>query len=217
MSIAMTAEQRNTTMKSELRSLRASGRVPGIVYGKQLASPASVAIQEKELLALLRSHPNAVIDLDIPGAGKQSVMIADVQREKLSRKLIHVDFQQINMNEEVTTHVRIDLVGDSQGECEGGIVQALLHELEVRCLPGSIPDSIPVDVTGLLMGSSYLVGDVQAPAGVTIMTDPSAVLVTVLVPQKDLTAEEAEAQEVEAKEAVSRSTEAQMHEVDFAK
>lgn len=216
MSIAMTAEQRTTTMKSELRSLRASGRVPGVVYGKQIAAPASIAIQEKELLALLRSHPNAVIDLDIPGAGKQSVMIAEVQREKLSQKPLHVDFHQINMNEEVTAHVRIDIVGDCQGEREGGIVQALLHELEVRCLPGDIPDSIPVDVTGLLMGSNYLVGDVQAPAGVTIVTDPSAVLITVLVPQKDLTAEEAEAQEVEAKEAESRSTEAQMSEVEHA-
>jgi large subunit ribosomal protein L25 len=216
MSIPMTAEQRNTHMKSELRSLRASGKVPGVVYGKQLASPASIALSEKELLALLRSHPNAVVELDIPDAGKQSVMIAAVQREKLSHKLLHVDFHQINMNEEVTANVRIDLVGDSQGEREGGIVQALLHELEVRCLPGSIPDAIPVDVTGLLMGSSYLVGDVQVPAGVTIVTDPSAVLVTILVPQKDLTAEEAEAQEVEAKEAASRSTEAQMHEVDFA-
>lgn len=66
------------------------------------------------------------------------------------------------------------------------------------------------------MGGGYLVGDVQVPAGVTVVTDPSAVLVTILVPQKDLTAEEAEAQEVEAKEAASRSTEAQMHEVDFA-
>lgn len=216
MAIPMTAEQRSTHMKSELRSLRASGKVPGVVYGKQFASPASIAIPEKELLHLLRTHPNAVLDLDIPGTGTQSVMIAEVQREKLSHKLLHVDFHQINMNEEVTAHVRVDLVGDAQGEREGGILQALLHELEIRTLPANIPDSISVDVTGMEMGGSLLVSDVSVPSGITIVTDHSAVLVTVLVPQKDLTAEEAEAQEVEAKEARSRSTEAQMHEVDFA-
>ncbi|MUT67712.1 50S ribosomal protein L25 [Paenibacillus sp. NEAU-GSW1] len=216
MSIPMIAEQRTIGTKGEIRKLRASGKVPGVVYGKQLAQPSAIALEEKELLALLRSHPNAVLDLDVPGSGKQPVMIVDVQREALTRRILHIDLHQINMNEEVKTQVRVDFVGEANGVGEGGILQALLHELEIECLPANIPDAIEVNVADLEMGQSLLVRDVIAPAGIKLLADPEQVVVTVLAPQKDLTEEEAEAQAVELKEAAARSTEAQMHEVDFA-
>ncbi|GGG87483.1 50S ribosomal protein L25 [Paenibacillus radicis (ex Gao et al. 2016)] len=216
MSIPMNVEQRTIGTKGALRQLRESGKVPGVVYGKQLAAPAAVALEEKQVLALLRSHPNAVLDLDIPGAGKQPVMISEVQREPLSRRLLHIDMRQINMNEEVRTQVRIDFVGEANGVGQGGILQVLLHELEVECLPGSIPEALEINVADLELGHSLLVRDVRPPSGVKVLSDPEQVVVTVLAPQKELTEEEAEAAEVERVEAESRSEEAQMHEVDFA-
>ncbi|MFF2484434.1 50S ribosomal protein L25 [Paenibacillus sp. NPDC058071] len=216
MSIALTAERRETRTKGELRLLRASGKVPAVVYGKQLSEPALLALEEKELLHLLRSHPNAVLELNTPETGKQPVMIADVQREPLSRRVRHVDLLQIDMNEEVRAHVRIEIVGEANGVTVGGILQSIVHELEVECLPAAIPEHIEINVADLEMGDSLLVRDIRPPAGITITTDPELVVVTVLVPQKDLTAEEAEAQEVELHEAQSRSTEAHMHEIEKA-
>ncbi|WP_042171216.1 50S ribosomal protein L25 [Paenibacillus gorillae] len=216
MTIPMNVEQRTIGTKGALRLLRESGKVPGVIYGKQLAAPAAVALEEKQVLALLRTHPNAVLDLDIPGAGKQPVMISEVQREPLSRRLLHIDMRQINMNEEVRTQVRIDFVGEANGVGQGGILQVLLHELEVECLPGSIPEALEINVADLELGHSLLVRDVRPPSGVEVLSDPEQVVVTVLAPQKELTEEEAEAAEVERVEAESRSEEAQMHEVDFA-
>ncbi|MFF2094434.1 50S ribosomal protein L25 [Paenibacillus sp. NPDC058174] len=216
MSIPMNVEQRTVGTKGALRLLRESGKVPGVVYGKQLAAPAAVALEERQVQALLRSHPNAVLELEIPGEGKQPVMISEVQREPLSRRLLHIDMRQINMNEEVRTQVRIDFVGEANGVGQGGILQVLLHELEVECLPGSIPEALEINVADLELGHSLLVRDVRPPSGVEVLSDPEQVVVTVLAPQKELTEEEAEAAEVERIEAESRSEEAQMHEVDFA-
>ncbi|MFC4777183.1 50S ribosomal protein L25/general stress protein Ctc [Paenibacillus sp. GCM10023252] len=216
MSITMNAEQRTTSTKGELRQLRKQGRVPGVIYGKKLDAPAAITVEEKELQALLRSHPNAVLEINIPSTGKQPVMITDVQRDPMSRQVLHIDLHQINMNEEVKTAVRVEVTGDSAGVREGGVLQINLHEVEVQCLPGSIPESIEVDVTSLNVGDNLLVSDLKAPKGVEIKTDGEQVVVGVLAPQKEITEEEAEDAAVEAVEAESRSEEANRAEMEKA-
>ncbi|MHA6481557.1 50S ribosomal protein L25 [Paenibacillus sp. strain BS8-2] len=213
MAIAMKADERSVKTKGDLRKLRAGGMVPGTVYGRQLSGAASVVVMEKELKALLRSHPNAVLELEVPGQGQHSVMVADVQRDSLNGTLIHVDFHQINMNEAVRANVRIDHVGDSTGVREGGILSMVLHELEVQCLPGEIPEQVIVDISALGIGESLQVKDLSLPQGVEAKSDPELVVLTVLAPQKELTEEEAEAQDVESKEAESRSDHAQHEEI----
>ncbi|WP_338553802.1 50S ribosomal protein L25 [Paenibacillus sp. KS-LC4] len=191
MSNSMIAETRAALTNGELRSLRQRGKVPAVVYGKQLSQSTAVLLEEKELLALLRSHPKAVLELNIPSHGKKPVMITEVQRDPVSRQVLHVDFHQINMNEEVKTQVRIDFLGEANGVKEGGILQVMLHELEVQCLPGSIPDSIELNVADLEMGSNLLVSDIVVPSGVEVKSDHQQVVVTVLAPQKEISEEEA--------------------------
>ncbi|WP_169090091.1 50S ribosomal protein L25 [Paenibacillus sp. PL91] len=210
MAIAMNADQRTGTTKGELRQLRLQGKIPGVIYGKQLDNAAQVVVDGKELQALLRSHPNAVLEINIPSHGKTSVMISEIQRDSLSRQVLHVDFHQINMNENVRANVRIQPEGDSNGVREGGILQVILHELEVQCLPGSIPDSVTVDISSLAIGESVLVSDLKLPKGVETFAEPEQVVVTILAPQKELTEEEAEDAAVELAEAESRSKEAQL-------
>lgn len=211
--VALQAEERTAKSKGDRRKLRMNGQVPGVVYGKRLEGGAAISVSGKELEALLRTQPNAVLEMNIPAAGSHSVMIADVQRDSLNGELIHVDFHQIDMNEVVRAHVRIEAEGDSQGVREGGILQVILHELEVECLPGSIPEAITADVSGLGIGESLLVGDLRMPDGVEAKSDPQLVVVTVLAPQKELSEEEKEAQEVELKEAESRSEDAKHDEI----
>ncbi|WP_337103131.1 50S ribosomal protein L25/general stress protein Ctc [Paenibacillus sp. YIM B09110] len=213
MAIAMKADQRNISTKGELRELRQQGKVPGVVYGKQLSASALVAVDEKELHGLLRTHPNAVVEIEIGAQGKHSVMISEVQRDSLNRQLLHVDFHQVNMNEDVRAHVRIEAEGDSTGVREGGILQVILHELEVQCLPGDIPETITVDISSLGVGESLLVRDLQLPQGVEAKSEPEMVVVTVLAPQKELSEEEREDAAVELAEAESRSKEAQLEDL----
>ncbi|OMF25258.1 50S ribosomal protein L25 [Paenibacillus sp. FSL H8-0548] len=213
MAIAMNAEQRTGTTKGELRLLRLQGKIPGIIYGKQLSDAAQVTVDAKELQSLLRSHPNAVLEINIPSHGKTSVMISEIQRDSLNRNVLHVDFHQINMNESVKANVRIHADGDSQGVREGGVLQVIMHEVEVQCLPGSIPDVVTVDISSLAMGESILISDLKLPNGVEPSADPEQVVLTVLSPQKDLTEEEAEDAAVELAEAESRSNEAKLEGV----
>ncbi|CAM4402953.1 50S ribosomal protein L25 [Paenibacillus alkaliterrae] len=213
MAIAMKADQRLSSTKGELRQLRLQGKIPGVIYGKQISEAAHVTVDGKELQSLLRSHPNAIIEINLPSQGKQSVMVSDVQRDSLSRQVLHVDFHQINMNENVRANVRIQAEGDSEGVREGGILQVVLHELEVQCLPGSIPEAIMVDISSLSVGESVLVSNLSLPQGVETFADPDLVVLTILAPQKELTEEEAEDAAVEAVEAESRSKEEQLEGV----
>ncbi|WP_274648407.1 50S ribosomal protein L25 [Paenibacillus humicola] len=208
MAISFKAQSRTVGSRSELNRMRREGVVPGVIYGKKLDEPIAVGVSEKELLALLRTHPHALIELDVPGSGKQPVMMTEVQRDSLTRNVLHIDFHQVNMNEAVRTPVRLDFVGDSRGVREGGILQPMLTEIEISCLPNQIPEAIEADVSGLGIGENLLVSDLKLPEGVTTRLDADQVVVTVLVPQKDLTAEEAENAAVEEAEHDQRAKEA---------
>ncbi|SFM31916.1 large subunit ribosomal protein L25 [Paenibacillus sp. 1_12] len=195
MVIALKAEARKGTTKSERKGLRSNGKIPGVIYGSRIISK-SIAIDEKQLLALLRSHPNAIVEMDVPELGKQSVMINEVQRDALSKHVVHVDFHQINMNEPVTATVRLDFHGDSIGVREGGILQIQHHEISIRCLPDDLPESIEVDISELEVGKNILVSELKVSSKLEIKTDEHDVLVSILAPQK--AEEETEAEPADA-------------------
>jgi len=197
MSATLKAEARHIGTKGERKRLRAEGKVPGVVYGKKV-SQTPIVLDQKELTALLKVNPHAVIELDVPEYGKQPVMINEIQREGLSRQLLHVDFHQINMDEPVNTTVRLDYIGEPAGVQAGGILQIQRHELEVRCLPTQIPDSIEVDVSVLDIGENLLVSSLKLADSIEIKTDEHDVLATILTPQK---AEDVEAVEESADQA----------------
>jgi len=206
------AEARTGTTKSALKELRAQGKIPGVVYGKKLNPGTSISIDAKELIALLRGNPRAVIEMDVPQSGKMPVMVTDVQRDKINRDLLHIDFHQINMDEKVKTLIRLEPTGDSAGEREGGMLQIQLHELEIRCLPNEIPAAITFDVTPLTFGDSLFVRDLQIPPGIEVKSDPNEMVATILAPQKEISAEEKADAEVEEAEEKNRAKEALMHE-----
>lgn len=208
MGISIETKQRTISSKGNLNQLRKQGQIPAVVYGKKLPRPVSITLDEKEIGALLRSTPNAVIDVDLPSYGKQPAMITFVQRDALTRKIIHVDLHQIDMNQSIKTNVRIEIIGDSAGVKEGGVLSVVQHEIEIKCLPSNIPDSIAVDVSELQIGENFLVQQLSLPAGVEAVTDAETVIISVLTPQKALTEDEAEASDAEAAAADARSKEA---------
>ncbi|MEK3719569.1 50S ribosomal protein L25 [Paenibacillus sp. FSL H8-0034] len=202
MVLALKAEARRGTTKSERKGLRSNGKIPGVIYGSNIPSKP-IAIEEKQLLALLRTHPNAIVEMDVPELGKQSVMINEVQRDPISRFVTHVDFHQINMNEPVMATVRLDFHGDSIGVREGGILQIQHHEITIRCLPDDLPESIVVDISELEVGKNILVSELKLSNKLEIKTDEHDVLVSILAPQK--AEEEVEADTTEASGAAAEA------------
>ncbi|RKP45448.1 50S ribosomal protein L25 [Cohnella endophytica] len=200
MSSTLQVQARQESTKGELRRIRSAGQVPGVVYGKGLDSPARIVIDGKDLAAVLRSQSNSVIEIDVPGAGKQPVMLSDLQRDPISRKIMHIDFHRIDMNQKVTTAARLDITGVSPGEKEGGMLQLVAHEVEIECYPKDIPDTIRVDVSQLGVGDHLTIGELKFPEGVVATQDPETVIVAVLAPQKERTEEELDAMDDKAEE-----------------
>lgn len=197
MATTLKAEARTGRTKGDRNRMREQGKVPGIVYGKKVTQ-TPIAIDQKELFTLLKTNPNGIIEMDVPGFGKQPVMINEVQRDVFTRQPLHVDFHQINMDEPVTTTVRLEFIGDPAGVKAGGILQIQHHEIEIRCLPQHIPSEVQVDVANLEIGQNILAAQLKLPADIEVKTDENDVLATILLPQKE-TEEEPAADEPAAK------------------
>ncbi|THF74482.1 50S ribosomal protein L25 [Cohnella fermenti] len=199
MSMTLHAEARQPSTKSALRHLRKQGKIPGVIYGKDMAGSA-ISLDGKEFMALLRGNARSILELEVPAQGNKSVLLSDLQRDPLSGQVLHADFRHVNLNETIQTFVRLDLQGTSAGEKEGGMLQAILHELEVECVAKNLPASISVDIGSLGIGDHITVADLKLPAGVRAVSEPEAVVVAVLAPQKERSEEELDAMDDAAEE-----------------
>ncbi|MBC8080564.1 MAG: 50S ribosomal protein L25 [Gorillibacterium sp.] len=200
MSIQLTAQIRTGTTRSAIHNLRNSGQIPASVYGKKVSSGESISVVQKELSMILRKNPHAVIQLDIADEGIFPVMIHEVQRDKVSGKVMHVDFHQISMNELVKSTVGVELTGEAPGVKLGGILSIETHEIEIRCMPDNLPSLLTIDISGLNVGDNVLVSDLTIPEGVEVLTDPTSVVVTILTPQKEVVELDEAADEAAPKE-----------------
>ncbi|MDB5055536.1 MAG: hypothetical protein JWM44_3586 [Bacilli bacterium] len=189
--------------KSQLKQMRAQGRIPAVVYGKDIGSITGV-VDEKVILAALKRNSRAILEVVLPSNKKHPVLVQQIQRDTLTGKLLHIDFHQINMNEKIETVVAIHFTGDPVGVKEGGILQVELHSVQVRCMPNKLPESFEVDISGLGIGDHLVVSDLAVQDGVEILSEPNGMLVTVLAMQK--LDESLEAPVVETAEAEKQET-----------
>jgi large subunit ribosomal protein L25 len=191
MAVTLNAQERESNGKGAARKLRRAGKVPAVVYGHGERTMA-LALDALELEKLLHgiSVENTLVSLSLPGGGTADVLIRDVQTHPVKANVVHVDFLQIHANEAVKVHVPVRLSGTPVGvRDEGGVMDVELHDLEIECLPGDIPDAAEVDVSHLHIGESLRVRDVSLP-GATVLTDPEVAIVTVHQPRvHDLDAE----------------------------
>mgnify|MGYP002480126664 CR=1 FL=1 len=179
LAILLKAESRTAGAGPKPGRLRARGKVPAIVYGKGHANAAFV-VDAAALNTVLARHPHAVIDLSVDGGPAIPVMIQDVQRDALTREILHADFLRINLREPVRVKVPLEAKGEAPGVKEGGILQWQTREVEIRCLPDRIPEALAVDVSALGAGDSILAGELALPEGIKLLHEPDEVIVTVL-------------------------------------
>lgn len=179
------------------RKLRRQGKVPGVIHGRPPGPGELITVEERELLALLREQPTAVVDVSVEGEAPAPALIAEVQRDFLNGRLLHVDLRRVSRNEKIRVPVRVELAGESPAERQGGVVQLALHEVEVECLPDDLPGSIKADVGGLEIGDRLTAGDLALPPGVKLADDPEAVVAVALPPQEGGTEEARETADAE--------------------
>lgn len=206
--------------KNAARRVRAKGRIPAVVYG---AAEPSVAIEvdPKQILKILHSDTghNSIFDLEIngvkaSGGSKAKAMIVDWQYEPIKGSLLHIDLKRIAMDKAIRVEVPIQLIGIANGvKNQGGILDQVLREIEIECLPGDIPGHIDVDVTNLSFGDVLRVADLPHSDKLKFLTDEDATVAHVtaikeeVAPAADAVAADAAATPAEPEVAKKGKTE----------
>lgn len=177
----LTAEVGRRAGSSDARRLRAEGKIPAVVYGHGM-DPISVSVDRRELRQALSgaSGMNTILDVTVDGTVYPS-LIKDIQRHPVKRSVQHIDFIQVNLNEEIVVSIPIHLEGEAKDvSANNGLVDLTMQELQVRTTPRNIPDGVTIDVTEMTMDSVIRVEDLPLPSGVTAEAEPDAPVVTVL-------------------------------------
>ena len=176
------AESGRAAGSAASRRLRAEGRIPAVVYGHGM-EPLPVSVDRRELRQALSGAAglNTILDLTVDGQ-VYPTLIKDIQRHPVRRSVQHIDFIQVNLNEEIVVNVPIHLEGEALDVLlNNGLVDLAIQELPVRTTPRNIPDAIVIDTTEMTMDSVIRVEDIQLPSGVAAELEPDAAVVTVLV------------------------------------
>lgn len=168
--------------KNAARRVRAAGRIPAVLYGSG-GQPVAVEVDPKQISRILYSETghNTIFDVEVEGETAAKAMIVDWQYEPIHDKLIHIDMKRIAMDKALRVSVRVRLVGIPVGvKVEGGILDQVLREVEVECLPGEIPSRIDVDVTGLALHSVLRVSDLPHAEKLKFLDAEDAVVAHVI-------------------------------------
>ena len=163
MDAILQAEKRSGRGKNEARRLRASGRIPAVVYGADKGKAVEIAVDPKTLMRILHSESgvNTLIGLKVDG-GDTRVMVKEYQIDPIDHKLLHADFYQVAMDKALTVTVPIVMKGEAPGvKQQGGIVDFVNREIEIECLPGDIPENIVVDISELMLNQGVRVRDLH--------------------------------------------------------
>ena len=192
--VDLQAQERGERGKNAARRLRASGMTPAVLYGEgnEAGGSTSLAVPTKIVdYTLHHFGDNALYNIDFDGA-TSTARVVDAQRDPVSGVLVHVDFAPVDMSERIEVTVPITVVGEAPGVEEGGVLQQVAYEIQVESLPGDIPQEITINVSGLGMHENLTLGDLTLPEGVTLLSEPEDVAVTVTAPT-EITEEEMEA------------------------
>jgi len=184
-------ELRENTGKWNNRRLRRAGKVPAILYGHGKEN-IPLAVAADRLAAALR-HGSRLVTLT--GAVSESAFIRELQWDTYGLEVLHVDFARIAMHEKLRINVGVELRGEAPGIREGGVLNQLVHEVEIECPAGSIPEKVLVNVNNLKVGESLTVADLELPEGAQCLEAPETIVVQcvmpVEVPEEEMVAAEA--------------------------
>lgn len=180
-----------------LRALRKAGKIPAILYGHG-STPQKVSMDARALGEILQHDgSHSLLQLTIDGARGETALLKELQRDPITRKVIHADLQLVSATEEIRAHVQVVTVGVAPGvKDSGGVLDLITHTLEIAAPANAVPEHIEVDISALALHDHVTAGEIKLPAGVKLITPAEAMVVTIEAPRK------AEEEAVVATEAV---------------
>lgn len=191
--VEITIERRTDTGKGPMRRLRAAGKVPAILYGPNRETTAIVCSHEQVERRLAHLEGSHLIRLvNAAGASEadlheRMVLVREMQRHPVTGFVLHADFFEVDLTERLQVSVPLHFVGKAAGVVAGGILQPVLREIEIECLPTEIPEFVEVDVSHLGIHDAIHASDLKLPEGTSIAGDATLTVVTVLPPTVEAT------------------------------
>jgi len=208
-SVALNAFPRALGRRAGAKKLRESGRIPAVIYGRQV-QPQSLELVAKEMEDLIRHSvsENLLVDLSIKdgeGRPQRLALVQEVQHHPLTGKVLHVDFHEIAENEKVTVSVPVETTGEAEGvKTQGGVLEHVLFKIRVRAVAKDLPEQLTIDVSHLKIGEVIKLGDIKPPAGVELVGDSNISVLAVAAPRTE------EEEAAEAAEAAATAAEVEM-------
>lgn len=182
-SVELSAAPRTALRGRAVKHLRATGKIPAVIYGKSAAS-TSLEISAKALETLLAhsATENLLVDLTIEGdaRAKRLAFLQEIQHHPLSRDVLHVDLHEVAEDEKVTITVAVEATGEALGvKVSGGVLEHVLFKIKLRGLPKDIPEVLTIDVSNLDVGNTIHISDIVPPPGIEVIGDPKWVVMAV--------------------------------------
>jgi large subunit ribosomal protein L25 len=205
--VTLEVHDRNDAGKGVARKLRQNGKIPAVVYGGK-KDPAKISVDRKAVVELIQRSEHGIRSiflLKMAGTDQQRhAMIKETQMDPISRRMTHIDFVRVMMDEKIRVTIPLHISGTARGVKEGGILDWHIREIHVECLPNQIPDAIDVDVTELGAHEFVRVSDLKLPEGVKVLDDGERNIVGVATAKVEAVAEPAEGAAVAEPEVVSK-------------
>ena len=193
--ILLNAKMRDETGKGISGRLRRQGIIPAVVYGRK-ENPLPLEVVEKELEKAtgMAGGQNTIINLNLDkDKGEILALVKEIQHHPVTGRLLHADFYRISLQDEITVSVPIVVTGESVGVKEGGILEHILWEVEIECLPTKIPERIEVDIASLGIGDTVHVRDLKTEETVKVLTEGDKTVISIVPPtvvKEEVTEEE---------------------------
>jgi large subunit ribosomal protein L25 len=181
MQAQLSAEIRTDTGKKSAKKFRNEGKIPCVLYGHRF-DPILINLDARAFKTLLRHEGiHGLLDLTIAGSkdDKHTVVVKEIQRNPIKDEILHIDFQMIRSDEELTSEVSLHFSGEPVGVKAGGTLQHYIYDVSVQCLPKDLPESIEVDVSGLDLKENLRIQDLSAIPGVRILNPPEEIVAAV--------------------------------------
>ena len=178
------AVERQQRGRNEAKRLRASGKIPAVVYDRE--GTTAIAVDPKGLARILRTKQgaNTLITLNVPGGGDARVLVKEYQLDPITHELLHADFYRVAMDKAIRVQVAVVAQGEPKGvKQQGGVLDIVNRQIEVECLPADIPNHIEVDVTEMMVGQSVRVKDLPTSPKWKSCSDPEMMILHVIIPR----------------------------------
>ena len=188
----LNVKYRNNNGSSSSRRSRSEGILPGILYGSD-NEPIAVEMDLHKVEKIVNQHSSdsVLLDIDLDGIGKVSVLMKEIQFHPVTSEILHVDLQRVLANKPIQVDVSVELKGEPEGVKAGGLLDQVLRSITVQSLPADLIESIDVDISNLEIGDSLSVCDLDISSKLTVINDQNSLVVAVNAPKVEAAEEEA--------------------------